>query len=173
MHRPCAPASTLTQPEESFSPHLLNTQPRTPARMRTCGQRLGRGRAREPYSLRRLKSRPFAQAHGEFRPPALLLEPGRSWPLSERSCAGVGLAHAHLCRRRARARAPQQQRRRRFLSRGLRAAVGFQASGDAEVRGGGSDPALEAGGSALLPEAASELARLAGRRRRQLLQVTA
>lgn len=51
--------------------------------------------------------------------------------------------------------------------------MGFQASGDAEGRGGGSDPALGAGGSALLPEAASELARLAGRRRRQLLQVTA
>lgn len=79
---------------------------------------------------------------------------------------------ARLRRRRARARAPQQ-RRRRFLSRGLRAAVGFQASGDAEGRGGGSDPALGAGGSALLPAAASELARLAGRRRRQLLQVTA
>lgn len=172
MHRPCAPASTLIQPEGSFSPHLLNTRPRTPPRMRTSGQRLGRGRAREPKSLRRLKSRPFAQTHGEFRPPALLLEPGRSWPLSGRSCAGVGLAHAHLCWRRARARAPQQ-RRRRFLSRGLKAAVGFQASGDAEGRGGGSDPALGAGGSALLPEAASELALLAGRRRRHLLQVTA
>lgn len=51
--------------------------------------------------------------------------------------------------------------------------MGFEASGDAEGRGGGSDPVLGAGGSALLPEAGSELARFSGRRRRQLLQVTA
>lgn len=44
---PSLRTSLHPQPEESFSPHLLNTQPRPP-RMRASGQRLGRGRAREP-----------------------------------------------------------------------------------------------------------------------------
>lgn len=144
--------------------------------MRIARQRLGRGQVREPWSFGRLKSRLFAQTHGEFRPPALLPVPRCGWLLSGRSaraCAGVGLAHAHLCRRRARARAPQRWRRRRFLSRGLRAAVGFEANSVAEGRGGGgSNSELRAGVPALLSEALSEPAQLSGRRQR-LLRVTA
>lgn len=76
--------------------------------MRTSRQRLGRGQFRETPALRRLKARPSAQAHGEFRPPAPFLCPGAVGcfpggaraPAPEsssrtRTCAGVGLAHAH------------------------------------------------------------------------------
>lgn len=115
-------------------------------RMRTARQQLGRGQVREPRSFRRLKARLFAQAHGEFRPPAQLPVPRCGWLLSGRSaraCASVGLAHAHLCRRPARARAPQRWRRRRFLSRGLRAAVGFEASSVTEGRGGSGGAATQ------------------------------
>lgn len=179
MHGPRAPACAPRRPRQQ----LGHSQPcgraagTSAPRMRTARQRLGRGQVREPRPSRRLKSRPYAQAHGEFWPPARLLVPGRGWLLSggsARDCAGVGLAHAHLCRRRARARAPRQRRqRRRFLSRGLRAAVGFEASGCAEGHGGGGgDSALGAGGSALLSEAGPESARLEERRRR-LLRVTA
>lgn len=66
--------------------------------MRITRQRLGRSQVREPRSFRQLKARLFAQAHDEFRPPALLLVPRCGWLLSgrdARACAGVGLAHAH------------------------------------------------------------------------------
>lgn len=144
--------------------------------MRTARQQLGRDQVREPRSFRRLKARLFAQAHGEFRPPAQLPVPRCGWLLSGRSaraCAGVGLAHAYLCRRPARARAPQRWRRRRFLSRGLRTAVGFEASSVTEGRGGGGgNSELRAGSLVLLSEAGSEPARLSGRRQR-LLRITA